>query len=204
MIYDIKTNNESFIKVCQQLKENGVKNCYFPLTLYDKDLQGIDPFDEANLSLKMKAKIRREISRNIWYYQREIVRIQEPGGVIRYQAHVGNVAQTYLFERNIDFIEELPRQNGKTIGAASNYSWAYHFATINSDMVFSNKQLADSQKNIERFNSITDTLPSYLKSHLNDKKDTNNLSFIRNDMNNNSIRALSTALDEASADKLGK
>lgn len=203
-MYDLKTNNKSFIKVCKQLKKNGVKNYLFPLTLYDKTLQGLNPFNEDALSVEQKARIRREIERNIWYYLREIVRIKESGGVTRYKAHLGNIAQTYCFIHNIDIIEVLPRQNGKTIGAACNYTWVYHFKTRNSNIIFSNKQLFDSQRNIKRFNDITEELPSYLKVHLNEKNDTSNLNVIRCDTLNNSIEALSTPRDKASAEKLGR
>lgn len=204
MIYDFQTTNDSFIKLAKQLKDEGVKNYKFFLVLYDHNLQGVDPYDEDNLSLEMKSRIKKEIRINPWYFLREVVVIPEAGGKIRFQAHRGNLAQSFCLFNNIDVIECLPRQNGKTIGAVADYQWIYHFATINTNMLFSNKQLADSQLNIKRFNDMTDALPSYLKSHLNEKLDTDNLNNIRCDSTNNTITALSTAKDEASADKLGR
>lgn len=204
MIYDFNTSNESAIKVAKQLKDLGVENYCIHLTLYDESLAGIDPLDEKHLTLVQKAKIKKEIRINLWYYLREIVRIKETGGTTRYKFHRGNIAQTYCFLLNLDIIELLPRQNGKTIGACCNYSWLYHFSTINMDGIFSNKQLADSQLNVARMNNITELLPSYLKSHLNEKKDTNNLDKIRCDSNNNSIRAVPSPKDASSAEKIGR
>lgn len=204
MIYDFNTTNESAIEVAKQLKDLGIENPYIHLQLYDKSLVGVDPFDEEHLTLRQKAKIKKEIRINLWYYLREIVRIKETGGTTRYKFHRGNIAQTYCFLLNLDVIELLPRQNGKTIGAVCNYSWLYNFATINMDGIFSNKQLADSQLNIARLNSVTELLPSYLKTHLNEKTDTDNLDKIRCDENNNSIKAVPSPKDISSAEKIGR
>ena len=38
---DYSTKNESFLKVATQLKEKGIKNYDFMLTLLDKDLQDV-------------------------------------------------------------------------------------------------------------------------------------------------------------------
>lgn len=204
MIYDFKTTNESAIVVAKQLKDLGISNPYIHLTLYDEDLVGVNPFDEENLSLAMKLKIKKEISRNIWYYQREIVRIEESGGTTRYKFHRGNIAQTFCFLLNLDIIEMLPRQQGKTIGAAVNYSWLYNFATINMQAIFSNKQLPDSQLNLTRVKNIIRKLPKYLKAHLDPSKDTDNLNKMRCDSNNNVIMSSPSPKDEASAEKIGR
>lgn len=200
MIYDFNTKNTSFIKIAKQLKDEGIKNYKFMLQLFDPSIAGLDPHDEENLTLEQKVRIQREVRINPWYFLRECVRIPESGGSIPFQAHRGNIAQSFCLFNNIDVIECLPRQNGKTIGAVSDYLWIYHFATINTNMLFSNKQLADSQLNIKRFNDMTDALPKYLLAHLDEKMDTNNLNNIRCDSTNNTITAMSTAKDEASAD----
>lgn len=204
MIYDFNTKNTSFIKVAKQLKDEGVKNYKFILQLYDTSLIGIDPHDEDNLTLEQKTRIQREVRINPWYFLRECVRVVETGGNISYQANRGNIAQSFCIFNNIDAIECLPRQNGKTIGAEGCYLWIYHFATINTNILFSNKQYADSQLNIKRFNDMTEALPKFLLTHLNEKEDTNNLTEIRCESTNNTITAMSTARDESSADKLGR
>jgi hypothetical protein len=202
-MYDYKTKNLSFIKIFKFLKDAGVKNNKFFLQLNDAALQGVDPYD-PDLSDEMKMRVQVEVMNNFWYFLREIIRIPETGGFIQFQLHRANLAQMFMMENNMNMIEVLPRQHGKTIGAVCRYLWVYHFGTINTNMIFSNKQYADSQLNIKRFNDITDLLPAYLKLHLNPKKDTNNLAKISCDANNNTIDAMSTANDIAGADKLGR
>jgi hypothetical protein len=202
-MYDYTTKNLSFIKIFKFLKDEGVKNNKFFLWLNDESLQGVDPYD-PNLTAEQKIRIQAEVMTNFWYYLREVVRIPESGGFTNFMLHRANLGQMFLMENNIDMIEVLPRQNGKTIGAVCRYTWVYHFGTINTHMVFSNKQYSDSQLNIKRFNDITELLPIYLKNHLNSKDDTNNLAQIACAKNNNKIDAMSTARDIASADKLGR
>jgi len=79
MIYDYNTKNISFIKMAKQLKDKGVRNWNFMLTLYDPKLQGIDPYD-PNLSLEMQVRIQKEVMINYWYYVREVIRINSTGG----------------------------------------------------------------------------------------------------------------------------
>lgn len=70
-------------------------------------------------------------------------------------------------------------------------------------MIFSNKQLQDSQENLKRIMDVIEVLPDYLKSHMNPKYDTDNINMLRLAENNNTIKALSSPKDEKSADKLG-
>ena len=78
MIYDITTNNRSFLVVSQQLKEHGVKNNKFMLALYDEKLVGVDPYS-PDLTEEQKIRIYREIRLNKWYYLREVIRIPVTG-----------------------------------------------------------------------------------------------------------------------------
>lgn len=202
-MYDISTKNVSFIKMFKLLKDLGIKNNKFFLWLNDEKLVGVDPYD-PNLSGEKKLRIQTEVMTNFWYYLREIVRIPESGGHVHFQLHRANLGQMFLMENNVDIIEILPRQHGKTIGAVCRYTWVYHFGTINTHMIFSNKQYGDSQLNIKRFNDITELLPDYLKTHLNERNDTNNLAQIACAKNNNKIDAMSTARTISDADKLGR
>lgn len=201
-MYDTETKNLSFIKIYKKLKNLGIKNNKFFLWLNDDTLQGVNPYSK-HLTEEQKLRIYNEVCTNYWYYLREVVRIPEAGGITKFKLNRGNLAQSFLMEQNINLIEILPRQQGKTIGADSRYSWVYNFGTINTNMIFGNKQLADSQNNIKRFNDIVDLLPSYLKVHLNPALDTNNLNEISCTETNNDIKALSTPRDINSAEKLG-
>ena len=57
--YHMSTNNKSFLEVHQYLKDLGIENNRFMLTLLDPDLARIDPFDPTLPSM-MKAKVLKE------------------------------------------------------------------------------------------------------------------------------------------------
>lgn len=197
---DTKTKNKSFIKMAKILKRLGINNRFFFLKLYDKGLQGVNPHD-PNLSVEMQTRITNECVRNPWYFLREVVRIPEPGGTINFQLHRGNLALAFCMLNNINLIQLLPRQHGKTISAICVYVWIYHFATENSNILFINKEFTDSKENLKRFKNISEQLPEYLK--FKHKKDVDNEEYIKCTKNNNTIKAVSVANTPPEADKKG-
>ena len=58
------------------------------------------------------------------------------------------------------------------------------------------------KRNLKTWKDLYNALPSYLKHPF--KNDTDNIEYIANSVNNNTIRALASARDEASADKAGR
>lgn len=201
MIYDYTTKNTSFLKMAKKLKDNGIKNWNFMLVLYDPKLKGVDPHSSV-LSLEMQARIQKEVMINFWYYIREVIRINSTAQPVRYELHLGNMAMHYVQLMNLDLILCLPRQHYKTWSALCWYSWIYLYTAKNYTIIFSNKQLNDSQENLKRLMDIIEALPSYLKSHMNPKNDTDNVNMLALGENNNKIKALSSPKDEKSADKL--
>lgn len=193
--YHITTNNISFIKMHKVLKSLGIENNKFFLALYDKSLENVDPFD-PNLSLETQGRIIREIKRNYWYFIREVVRIVVPGGSKPYELHRGNLALGWCVTNNLNAIEILPRQNGKSIGAVAFYLWLYNFGTTNSEILFMNKKYNDSQLNLRRLKEMRDELPDYLKL-FNPRIDTNNTTNIASGTTNNKVLASPTANDPA-------
>lgn len=195
------TKNKSFLKMYAYLRDRGIKNNKFFLALYDTSLLLVDPHD-PKLTVEQKSAVRRECEINPWYYFREVCRVPVPGGKVSFELHIGNLSQIFLLLQNLNVIEILPRQNGKTIGAVCVFSYIYELVTENSAMIFSNKELADSQLNLKRYKEIVELLPSYLRrTHSNDK---NNINMIESVKSKNSIKALSTGRDRESADKLGR
>ena len=77
-IYDYKTKNRSFIRTAKQLELLGIKNHSFHLILINPLLQGVDPHSK-DLHPQQVAWIIQECSVNIFYYLREVVRIDESG-----------------------------------------------------------------------------------------------------------------------------
>ena len=133
---------------------------------------------------------------NYWYYIREVVRINSTGGAVHYELHLGNMAMHYMQLKNKDVIICLPRQHYKTWSSVTWFSWIYLYQAKNFTMVFSNKQLQDSQENVKRILDVLEVLPGYLKSHMNPKYDTDNINMLRLAENNNTIKALSSPKDE--------
>ena len=163
--YQTNTNNLSFIKMYNVLRELGVRNNKFQLVLYDPTLKNVNPRD-PNLSREMKGRVINEIKKNFWYFIREVVRIPVTGkkGGVKYALHRGNMALNFCLTSNLKSILELPRQNYKTISTVAWYVWLYMYGTENSDFMFMNKKLSDSKKNLKRLRDIIDILPNYLRS----------------------------------------
>ena len=164
--YQMSTTNRSFLNMHYYLKDRGIQNNKFMLTLLDPDLQALDPFD-ARLNLQAKLKITREVSANYWYFIRECVRIPDSGGSVgggtKYELHRGNLALNFCLQFNINTMLELPRQQGKTVSTLCWYLYLYNFATSNSVFAFLNKRLDDSKNNLQVLRNIRDALPPYLQ-----------------------------------------
>lgn len=169
--YDIGTSNQSFLQVARDLSDRGIKNWYFMLEIKDPYVVGIDPYqcdDKGNTTLSKDqiSRIMIEISRNMWYYLREICRIPESGasgGGVPYRANRGNIAQAWCFQHGIDSWLCLPRQQGKTISCLAMLTWVYSFGTTNSQFIFINKDGDNAKENLRRVKAQIEILPQYLR-----------------------------------------
>ena len=206
VFFDVKTKNKSFIKVSAELKKNGIDSYLFPLMIYDRDLIGVDPFDE-NLSNEIKAKIAIEVKRNFWYFIREIARVPASGGDgIQFELHRGNLAMLFCLLLNLDTSIELPRQHYKTYSAVFFYIWTLLFNAKNYEIVFSNKSYSDTTRNLKRLTDVIDKdkkyIPSYLRSSMS-PEDTNNQERLTLKKSNNTIRVVSPQNTREKADQAG-
>ena len=199
--YDTTTKNVSFIKTCNILKDLGIKNYKFPLTLYDPLLKGVDPYD-PEISEEMKARVLLEIRKNYWYFIREVVRIPVPGGFNTYGLHRGNTALSWCLINNINCIIEMPRQNGKSVCVYIYYLWLYNFATLNSDLMVMNKKFEDARMNLKRIKEAREALPLYLQ--LEDPNDRNNTEVLESAISKNKLTTKPAASNEVAADGLGR
>jgi hypothetical protein len=186
----------------KMLKELGINNNKFFLKIYDTSIKDLDPFDEDNLAIEEKVKIKQEVRRNPWYFLREIVRIPVPGGNTKYKLHRGNLAINFCMLNNINSLIELPRQNYKTQSVLCLMVWIYCISTRNSEIAFLHKKYEDSKMNLTRFKNIQKLLPSYLLPEKS-KDDIDNLASIRNSRGN-TILAKNSAISEEQADILGR
>lgn len=207
-IYDYDTTNSSFIAIASILRRKGVKNYNFFLKLYDEDLVGVDPYD-PNLTQEYKLKIIMECRRNFWYFIREVMRIPAPGGYMKFKLHRGNLAAAWACSNNIPTYLVLPRQHGKTWLVIAFALWTFNFATDNTNMLFMNKQLTDSQLNLKRLKDARELLPDYLRmtKTVNDKGELkdgrSNVNRVENALHNE-ISVKASARNPISADELGR
>lgn len=160
---DYTTTNESFLRYSALLKEMGVKNCLWPLSIMQPELIGVDPHSEV-LSDAYKMKIGLECRYNIWYYLREVVRIPPVAGPnpIPYKANRGNMAATWSFINNMDIALIQPRQTGKSVSTDCLMVWLLFLGTSNSRINMITKDDALRKANVERLKKIRDLLPGYL------------------------------------------
>ena len=110
----LNTQNTTFKHLAVVFKRLGVQNNLFHLALHDPDLANYDPHNLKDPSRELRLRILREAQDNIWYYLREVVRIPAQGGdPIRFEANRGNIAMTWCYYNNIDYMSVMPRQTGK-------------------------------------------------------------------------------------------
>lgn len=212
-LYDLGTNNKSFLQLAEDLKTLGIKNWFFMLEICDPSLVNIDPYaidpktGHSALTKDQVVRVVNEIARNPWYYLREISRIPDQGGTsIPYRANRGNIAQAYCIIHGYDSWLNLPRQKGKTQSALAIQAWAYNFGTTNSEFIFVNKDGDNAKTNLRRMGDQIALLPEYLQfSSIVDEetglrtKATKNATTIKHPINNNSVitKPKATSYDKA-------
>ena len=208
----LETKNHTFIDMYYYLLNIGIPNfrADFMLRTYDLGLIGVDPFDPL-LRSDIKMRIAIECGRNVWYFLRECVRIPRADGNVPYELHRGNMAMTYLFERNISQFNEQPRQFGKTIGAQCCYLWIFLFAARNSKILYYHKDHGGAKDNLKTLKELRDALPDYLQmkqeaigSNGKKIKVPNTVETATNIVNNNTIVTLPSARSKEQADKIAR
>jgi hypothetical protein len=199
----LKTQNMSFLKMYRYLRDRGIKNNKFFLRLYDESLATVNPHS-ARLTPVQKTKILAEITKNPYYYLREIVKIPIPGGLASFELHPGNLAITWALINNLDQIALLPRQRYKTVSIAATLTWVYDFGTKNTHMLFGNKSLGDSKNNLRRFKEIRENIPQFLRETINTPGlDVDNMESVKSEKTRNKIDTVGQPTNEDAADKQG-
>lgn len=212
-IYDYKTKNRSFIRTAKQLELLGIKNHSFHLILINPLLQGVDPHSK-DLHPQQVAWIIQECSVNIFYYLREVVRIDESGSPqkVRFRMDRGTLAALYCFYNNINFYLIKPRQTGKTVGIEAMLSWAFKFSGPNADFMFSGNEEGIGKKNLKGMKNILRNLPSYMtkmgttaKNNLGKTiRTTDNIKTYSEPSQNNTAVVAKCASTEDSAETIGR
>jgi hypothetical protein len=181
----VNTENLSALKMHHILKMLGVQNNKFMLTVYDEGLMYINPFDK-NLSPEWQRRVHAEIVRNYWYFLREIVRINIPGGTTHFQFNRGNLALSWLMQNNINLYIEIPRQTFKTGTVAARVAYVWAFGSKNSKTSFMANTQRTVRDNLDRVKSVLKNLPWYLQM-LDEKKDISNREALVSSSTNNKV-----------------
>ena len=184
-IIDIDTKNMSAIKVYKLLRDLGIKNAGFILALYDRVLKHVNPFSNT-LTDEQKKRIHAEIIRNPWYFFREIVRMEVPGGLTNFQFHRGNVAILWCLLNNVNIYVELPRQHTKTGSIASVMAYNFLFRSTNTKASMMSKDPESVKNNLRDIVTIIQHLPPYLNI-MDRSKDSINKEYIEVKSSGNSI-----------------
>ena len=112
----------------------------------------------------------------------------------------------YLFVYNINQFVEFPRQHGKTVSAACWYLWVFNFGATNVKMMFANKKLEDSKRNLQTLKNIREALPEYLRMESVIGPDgkvvkvPNRVEMLQNPINKNLITTLACARQNQQAE----
>lgn len=204
-IIDLETRNTSFVDICYILEDLGVTNNLWPLALHDRRLVGVDPFDEDNLTLEMKALITRECFENPWYYFREIARIPVQGSMIPspVKANRGNIALWWCYFNHVTTFLIQPRQTGKSVNIASLDRYLLNFGLVHSSIHALTKEDQLRRNDIERLKEYEEVLPSYLRRST-PKKDPNNQEYIYLSSVDNKYESHVPRNDEKGAYKVGR
>ena len=200
---DTMTKNVSFLRMAILLNKYGVNNNTFMLSLYDRDLLGIDPHNLTDPSVELTQRIAMECKLNYWYYLREVVRVPSAGtDGIPFILNRANLAQSWLFLNSIDSFLTIARQIGKTIGMCSLANWYLHVAgkKIAWGMFCQNAQL--QWDNVKRVKEIRDGLPKYMiKKSVDDSNNKEGLLYAEFDTK---LQTFIAQQDKSAADRQGR
>lgn len=172
-IIDIKTSNQSFVRLAGLYKSMGIKNHSFCLALHNPTLSGVDPHSDT-LTPEQIYLIAQETKENPWYYFREVIKVPAVAGPenLPLKANRGNIALFWLFFNHITTMLIQPRQTGKSISTDSLMTYLFNIATLNTDFNLLTKDDDLRVKNVKRLKDLMEGLPFYFK--LKTKRDTNN------------------------------
>lgn len=173
-IVDVETTNKSFLRLSAVYREMGINNHAFILTLCNPLLQGVDPFDEANLTFEQKLMIAYECKINPWYFFREILKApaQAGGEAVRFEANRGNIALIWSFFNHITIVLIQIRQTGKSFSTDGLMTYLLNIRCSNTEINLLTKDDTLRSSNIKRLKDIDVEMPTYLRQRT--KGDINN------------------------------
>lgn len=201
-IWDLETQNKSFLEFSALLGHMGIKNNMFMLALMQPELQGIDPHNPY-LPDDIKLKIKIECTFNPWYFIREVMRVPPAAGTesVPLKANRGNISLWWSFLNHIDYFLVQIRQTGKSLNSDGISVWYQVFGARNSRAnLFTKGDLF--KEHIARLKKLRGLLPKYLVNIT--KKDTDNQKEFTNLSQGNRMVVYIPQKDEEAARNLGR
>lgn len=121
-VYDLNTENESFIRLAYTHKQLGVKNWYMVLALYRPELSGLNARHDltgecpSTLTVEQKTLSNQECYENVWYWFREVAYVpQEGDDPTIFLINRGTFALIWAYFNNVDIALLMIRQQGKSV-----------------------------------------------------------------------------------------
>lgn len=198
------TKNKSFLKLHYILKNMNIQNNTFFLQLYDETLLNIDPLDEDSLTDEQKLRVHIEISKNPWYYFREIVKIPMTDTKLDFELHRGTLAILWALLNDLKAYVILPRQCYKSYTVCVFYSWLIYWGAKNFSSAFFAQNNFLVTQNLSRVKDVRETLPKYLNLKSNDDTDNARSLIYRNKDFTNSIVIRAPGMNEDAANNVGR
>lgn len=176
----IYSTNKSAVNLAKMLFNLGVERWYLPLHLSNPALDGLDPYDEENLTEEQKQAIFMECTANLIYYCREVVRIPADGAINGVQMffHIGAFTSMFLSANDISYYLEQPRQTYKTGTDNAIVGWCWNFASRKAKMALYANNVTKAKDNLINVMDILELLPSYLKPFKYQTKEKDGVSMI--------------------------
>ena len=201
--YDFSTRNKSFVEYAAKLRNRGIQNCAFCLTVLNPAVIGLDPYS-PDLTVEQKELIAVEATTNYWYFLREVARLPATSGVDPdpVQCTRGIISMAWLFFNSIDQLNIQPRQTGKSVGADLLHEWLKDMACRGTKSILLTKDNVTRVSNLERLEKIRNLLPTYLIP--TSKKDKNTQEVASNFTLGNIISTHVSQSSEAGAIGLGR
>lgn len=200
---DYDTRNQSFLNIAMMFEAMGVKNCVFPLALYDKDLVGVNPKD-PDLDAHFKRKIAIECKRNFWYFLREIA--IDPKGSdndpVLFELNRGSAAATWMFFNSILITLIMIRQTGKTFWAQWLVVWLKELGLTKTEISYYAKDATLTARAADNIKGMEAAMPPYLL--MREKREPANSEVIYTGATGNKVQFYVANRSPAIADLLGR
>lgn len=188
-IIDTQTRNRSFVRMSLVLRSMGIQNHAFMLALHNPELQGVDPFDYANLTIEQELMIAVECKQNPWYFFRECARapIQGSHEAGHVEANRGNICLWWCFFNHIFLILIQIRQTGKSLCTDLIWALCLNILCERTTINLMTKDDVLRKENLDRLKNIMADLPRYLD--LRGRDDANNTEMITVNVRGNKFKA---------------